>query len=454
MAYFRGDGPIGASLRDYGEWAQLELEFLFRFLGAGDTVLDVGANVGTHSLAFARVVGDRGRVLSFEPQQEVFGLLKHNVTTNGLDNVMLYRLALGADPSVRYVPRVDYASQVNVGAISMLTEPSEHSDAVDVMPIDALSLAEVRLIKIDVEGMEPEAIRGAADTLRRCRPFLFIECNSIAAGAEILASLNDAGYVHFFKCSAAFNPGNYRGNQSNCFGPSRESGVFCVPMELAASVRAICNEAQELFAIANVEDLAFQFLRTPRYGDKTYNEREVALAPTPAVRLTLEPDDLARRHEAELKRLEYRIAKQAIELATAEARLVLLTELAAAAKRGDSLHAFPDVAPEGSYGSSDEWQRSLAVLVTELERRREGIAWLEARLLAAEASLVALETQLGAAASCNSDFEIRYQALEAELCRARELAGALELRVSEFPAITVSNASRESVQPSAKNDGT
>jgi FkbM family methyltransferase len=435
LSYFRADDPIGASLREYGEWAQLELEFLFRFLDAGATVVDVGANVGTHSLGFAHVVGARGRVLSFEPQQEVFDLLRENIRANAVDIVRPYRLALGSAPSVRYVPRVDYAAHVNVGGISLLTEPSGESYPVDVMSIDGLALADVRLIKVDVEGMESEVIRGAAETLIRCRPYLFVECNTVAAAAEILASLREARYALFFKRSAAFNPGNFRRNHVNHFGPSHESGVFCVPLELEATARAICREAEGVAPIADLDELAFELLRTPRYGDRTEHDREAELTGREPKRDTavIAPD---RRLAAELKRLEYRVRKQAYDLANAERQAA--EELSLLRERAQSAESAAEAARaelvqevEGREVRIVDQQAAL-----ELAYREAGAATLQA---AEELSLLRERAQSAESAAEAARAEL-VQEVEGREVRIVDQQAALELAYREAGAATSTNS--------------
>ena len=91
MAFPSHDTVIGRALAKYGEWAEHEIRFLGRFVGAGGTVLDVGAYVGTHTLALARVAA---RVYAFEPQPSIFPLLRSNVERNGLTNVQLFHAAV------------------------------------------------------------------------------------------------------------------------------------------------------------------------------------------------------------------------------------------------------------------------------------------------------------------------------------------------------------------------
>lgn len=78
MTVPKEDAVIGRALALYGEWAQSEIDLIARFLKEGDTVLDVGACVGTHSLAFDNFVGTTGKVIAFEASPTNFALLSQN----------------------------------------------------------------------------------------------------------------------------------------------------------------------------------------------------------------------------------------------------------------------------------------------------------------------------------------------------------------------------------------
>lgn len=82
FVFNRNDRFIGRSIDLYGEWCESEIELLLGFIRSGDTVVDVGANIGTHTVTFAAIVGHAGSVLAFEPQPSSFQLLCGNVAIN------------------------------------------------------------------------------------------------------------------------------------------------------------------------------------------------------------------------------------------------------------------------------------------------------------------------------------------------------------------------------------
>jgi FkbM family methyltransferase len=149
------------------------------------TVLDVGANLGTHTLGLARYVGG-GAVHAFEPQRIICNMLAGSVALNGLLNVHCHNVAIGAAEALIEVPQFDYDAPLNFGSIEFGAEQREPLDQprgrdrerverVQQRTIDSYDFDNVELIKLDVEGMEQSAIEGAGATIDRCRPVLYVE---------------------------------------------------------------------------------------------------------------------------------------------------------------------------------------------------------------------------------------------------------------------------------------
>src|SRR5882724_1100567 len=86
MLVFRNDNVIGRSLSMYGEWAEHELRCLRKYIDPGSTVVDVGAHIGTHTLAFSRWVGG-GKVIAVEAQPVVSSVLTVNCLLSDRANV-------------------------------------------------------------------------------------------------------------------------------------------------------------------------------------------------------------------------------------------------------------------------------------------------------------------------------------------------------------------------------
>ena len=120
MLYSARDQFIGRSLDLYGEFSELECQVFAKLIRPGQTVYDVGANIGAHTLAFARLVGQTGLVAAFEPQRVVFQMLCANVALNGLSRVWTIWAACGRGVGQSKVLVLDYRKVNNVGGLSLV----------------------------------------------------------------------------------------------------------------------------------------------------------------------------------------------------------------------------------------------------------------------------------------------------------------------------------------------
>jgi len=160
-----------------------EERFLSNLELEGKTVFDVGADQGTYTLFFARRVGEHGRVVTFEPNPESHRRIVANVELNGLRNVEVRRLGLGAEKqtSTLVFPVGEPARGSAEPRIlaQILRETNARVVQVELDSLDAqiagAGLPLPELVKIDVEGLEMDVLRGMTETLRTRRPALFVE---------------------------------------------------------------------------------------------------------------------------------------------------------------------------------------------------------------------------------------------------------------------------------------
>ena len=149
---------------------------------AGDRVLDVGANIGGHTLTLAQAVGPQGHVFAFEPNPQARTDLVHNLALNDIRNVTVRPVAVGDAPGLVHlrIPLEASAEGANVGLASIEALDTPHRTVeVPVVVLDSEmepSLERpIRLIKIDVQGYEPRAFMGMERLLRADRPFVIFE---------------------------------------------------------------------------------------------------------------------------------------------------------------------------------------------------------------------------------------------------------------------------------------
>jgi FkbM family methyltransferase len=193
----------------YGLYDPDESALLPSLLKDGDVFLDVGANVGYYTLLASQLVGAPGAVHAFEPVPGTFAVLARNVADARLANVHLNPKAVSdgtADRLVLYVPRADTSTG---WASIQVTDPSAH----ETVSIEAISLdryveragiGRVALVKMDIEGAEPQALRGGAalfaspdapDLLAEVNPFVLRRVRS--GEDELIGLLRGFGYELF-----------------------------------------------------------------------------------------------------------------------------------------------------------------------------------------------------------------------------------------------------------------
>lgn len=237
MLYPVNDAYVGRSLDRYGEFSEAELRLLAPLLPAGAVVVDAGANVGTHTLAFAKHAGSAGLVLAFEPQRVLHQLLGANLALNGLRNADARRAAVGRSRGEVRVPVLDLEATQNLGGLALggFTE----GDRVPVVAVDDLELPRLDLLKADVEGMEADVIRGAAETILRCRPALYLEDDRVERSAELIELLLSLGYAVFRHLPPLFDPGNVLGEAEDVFGGVVSSNLLGVHPSAGHTVRGL-----------------------------------------------------------------------------------------------------------------------------------------------------------------------------------------------------------------------
>lgn len=215
VLYNRHDRYIGRSVEHYGEFSPGERDLFRQAIQPGWHVVEAGANIGTHTLILAQQVGPRGRVLAFEPQRVLFQTLCANVALNSLANVHCRQEALGAAAGTTYIPPLNYNVENNFGGLSLTYTQGE---PVPVVPLDELHLPRCDFFKIDVEGMELEVLRGAVETIRRCRPLLYVENDRPEQSPALIRFLQELGYELYWHLPPLFSPDNAFRNPENIFG--------------------------------------------------------------------------------------------------------------------------------------------------------------------------------------------------------------------------------------------
>jgi FkbM family methyltransferase len=199
------DHTIGLNILR-GQYEQNEIRFLRALLKPGDTAIDVGAHIGFFTMQMAAAVGADGCVYAFEPLDENAALLERSITENGFSGrVHFQRAAAGATAGTAMLTFP--VETLNSGGAYLLREGSEPlagnlKKEVPVVALDALDVRRpVRVIKMDVEGAEPQVLRGAQRILTQDKPVILSELHptqleraSGITGDQFLAQIAAFGY--------------------------------------------------------------------------------------------------------------------------------------------------------------------------------------------------------------------------------------------------------------------
>ena len=237
MLYNRNDQYVGASMAKYGEFSPGESWIFRTLLVPGATVVEVGANIGAHTVELARLVAPGGVVHAFEPQRIVFQTLCANLALNGCVNVFAHHAAVGAAAGEILVPFLPPRRPNNFGGLSL--QGATQGEKVPLRTIDSLELSACRLMKIDCEGMEAEALRGAAETIRTLRPFLYVENDRQDRAAELIDLLLSWNYQLYWHTPPLFVPENFAADSENIFGDIVSINMLCIPAELNITVQGL-----------------------------------------------------------------------------------------------------------------------------------------------------------------------------------------------------------------------
>ena len=176
-----------------------------RHHGNGVLAIDCGANIGVHTIEWAIAMTGWGTVFAIEAQERIYYALAGNIAINNCFNAMAIHAAVSSESGVMTIPNPNYLVPSSFGSLELRQGANnefigqainykENTAVVRKVALDEFNLPRVDFIKLDVEGMELEALHGAEKTIKGSRPILLVE--KIKSNSEELQRwFSDRGYI-------------------------------------------------------------------------------------------------------------------------------------------------------------------------------------------------------------------------------------------------------------------
>lgn len=162
-------------------WEQNIRDIIFKYIKHDTTIIDIGANMGTHTVSIINELNRRGqtaKIVAFEPQPFIFSVLTENIRSKNANNITdLHSCGLSNRKTVIFMDMPDYSCTDNPGGVGMLfnTVPDHTKTRVEIETLDSFNYENVSFMKIDVEGHENEVLDGAKQTILKSKPVIIVE---------------------------------------------------------------------------------------------------------------------------------------------------------------------------------------------------------------------------------------------------------------------------------------
>ena len=239
MIYNRKDIYQGKSFDHFGEYSEEEALLYKKLIKENDSVFDVGANIGSFTVLFSRLVGKNGFVVALEPERHNFYTLCGNMAINNLTNVHCFQYAIGENSGVINIPEINHEEIENHGGIELKTNANvETGYTVNLTTLDLISTPrKTSFVKIDVEGMELQVLKGGKNKILNEKPYLYVENDRQEKSLDLINFIkNELNYKIYQHNPAFFNQNNFYGCKEDIF--IKEMGktfislnLLCVPKE-------------------------------------------------------------------------------------------------------------------------------------------------------------------------------------------------------------------------------
>jgi len=236
------DRYLGQAIMQYGECCEIEVAFILQLLSLRPgVVMEIGTNIGTHTVPIAKALArENRRLIAFEPQPFIFQNMCANVALNGLRNVSAWPSACGDRAGTLWFAPPDYAAGGNFGGVSMSADPIPNGAAIPCIELDEVFGGEtVGLMKIDVEGFELLVLQGAELLIDRCRPVIYVENDRPEKSQALIEWLWSKDYRLWWHLPPLFNPANFFADATDIYPRVVSINMLCLPREAELPVNGL-----------------------------------------------------------------------------------------------------------------------------------------------------------------------------------------------------------------------
>ena len=260
FSYYTNDEYIGKSLSEYGEWSETEIILLKQLVKDNENIIEVGSNIGTHTIPLAKHVLNGGLVYAIEPQSQNYKLLSKNIKDNKLKNVKILKFAISSKQGEAYMNIFNENMTNNYGDSKIFANNFRNSESVKVKTLDQLfyddnkEIKTIKLIKCDAQGQELNIILGSKKIINTHKPFLYLENDDINTSKALIEKIKEMKYIMFWHLPPLYNPNNFLKNSKNIFPKIISCNMLCIHQ----STEIRLSEVWKRFEVRNSNDHPFK----------------------------------------------------------------------------------------------------------------------------------------------------------------------------------------------------
>ena len=234
FSYYKNDEYIGKSLREYGEFSEGEVHLIKQLTKTNDNVIEVGSNIGTHTIPLAKHLSQGGLLYALEPQSQNYKILIKNINQNDLQNIKVFKIAASNKKSEAYMNLFDENETNNFGDARIFNKIFTNFEKVSVSTLDELFFHEFNenkklvLVKCDAQGQETNIINGSKKIIEKFKPLLYVENDNIEQSKNLIETIKSLHYSLFWHIVPMFNSKNYLNNSKNIFPKKYSLNMLCI----------------------------------------------------------------------------------------------------------------------------------------------------------------------------------------------------------------------------------